>query len=322
VAYCYQALSFLIDPEPGRQRTVESIAIFQSCGDEWGETLAVHTLGLLESQRGDPEEGRANLEEGLRRYQRLGDAFMMVQVLNLLGDLDRNEDRYELARVHYEAALAVEQASIHQPIKPSLIQNLGFVALHLNEQAEALERFRQALKVFSERGDRRGVAESLTGVAAVLAREGELEQAAITLGAARGILVEAHAMLWRSNREDVGMTEGELRERLGETRLAALMEEGEALPLREAVDQAMGKAPTFQRPRRHGPGSPLSPREREVAILVARGYRNRQIAEALVISEGTARLHVKHILQRLGFSSRAEIAAWAAAQGLLNAEPQ
>ncbi|HEX2273210.1 MAG TPA: AAA family ATPase [Acidimicrobiales bacterium] len=56
----------------------------------------------------------------------------------------------------------------------------------------------------------------------------------------------------------------------------------------------------------------LSPREVEVAKLVAEGLSNRQIAERLVISERTAQNHVQHILTKLGFSSRSQIAAWAA----------
>ena len=48
---------------------------------------------------------------------------------------------------------------------------------------------------------------------------------------------------------------------------------------------------------------------------VARGLTNRQIANTLVISEHTAANHVDHIMRWLGFCSRAQIAAWAAAQG-------
>ena len=54
----------------------------------------------------------------------------------------------------------------------------------------------------------------------------------------------------------------------------------------------------------------LSGREREVAALLARGTSNREIAEALVISEGTVEVHVKHILSKLGLRSRAQVAAW------------
>lgn len=58
---------------------------------------------------------------------------------------------------------------------------------------------------------------------------------------------------------------------------------------------------------------PLSPREREVADLVAEGLTNRQIAAALYIAERTAENHVQHILTKLGFNRRSQIAAWVTA---------
>jgi DNA-binding CsgD family transcriptional regulator len=58
------------------------------------------------------------------------------------------------------------------------------------------------------------------------------------------------------------------------------------------------------------PGT-LTPRERQVAALVASGRSNRAIADELVISPATAARHVANILAKLGFSSRAQIAAWA-----------
>ncbi len=60
----------------------------------------------------------------------------------------------------------------------------------------------------------------------------------------------------------------------------------------------------------------LTAREREVAALIARGKSNRKIAETLVLSERTVELHVTNILIKLGFSSRARIAVWAAEKGL------
>jgi len=62
--------------------------------------------------------------------------------------------------------------------------------------------------------------------------------------------------------------------------------------------------------------APLTRRERDVAALVARGHSNRRIAEELVISERTAANHVEHILGKLGFHARAQIAAWATERGL------
>ncbi len=65
----------------------------------------------------------------------------------------------------------------------------------------------------------------------------------------------------------------------------------------------------------HSPApSCLTRREQEVAALLAQGLTNRQIGAQLGIIAGTASLHVKHILRKLGFESRAEVRAWAAAQ--------
>jgi non-specific serine/threonine protein kinase len=56
----------------------------------------------------------------------------------------------------------------------------------------------------------------------------------------------------------------------------------------------------------------LTKRERQVADLVAQGLTNKAIATQLVISQRTAQGHVEHILTKLGFTSRAQIAAWVA----------
>jgi two-component system, NarL family, response regulator DevR len=59
------------------------------------------------------------------------------------------------------------------------------------------------------------------------------------------------------------------------------------------------------------PGEELTEREREVLTLIARGYTNKQIAEALSVSEKTARNHVSHILEKLDLARRSEAAAFA-----------
>ena len=65
---------------------------------------------------------------------------------------------------------------------------------------------------------------------------------------------------------------------------------------------------------RSAAANPLSRREREVAVLLAEGLSNRQIAERLVIAEKTAALHVEHILAKLGLRSRWQAADWARRQ--------
>ena len=72
------------------------------------------------------------------------------------------------------------------------------------------------------------------------------------------------------------------------------------------IDQLRSRLPAMSAGR-----SSLSPREVEVAQLVARGLTNKQIGETLFVSERTAENHVQHILVKLGFSNRSQIAAWA-----------
>jgi DNA-binding NarL/FixJ family response regulator len=61
----------------------------------------------------------------------------------------------------------------------------------------------------------------------------------------------------------------------------------------------------------------LTPREREILVLVAQGKSNGDIADALVISERTARTHVSHMLTKLGLASRTQAALWAVREGLV-----
>jgi DNA-binding CsgD family transcriptional regulator len=88
----------------------------------------------------------------------------------------------------------------------------------------------------------------------------------------------------------------------------------EALALAERVQRAAAAAGEA------GPGSPgagpLTPREQEVAALVAAGLTNGEVAKRLYISTKTASVHVSNILAKLGLTNRAELAAWAVRTGL------
>ncbi len=76
-------------------------------------------------------------------------------------------------------------------------------------------------------------------------------------------------------------------------------------------------------PARSGPPEcPLTRREREVAVLIARGQSNRQIADALVLTPGTAANHVANILRKLDCANRVQVAAWAVRSGLLADDPR
>jgi pimeloyl-ACP methyl ester carboxylesterase len=80
---------------------------------------------------------------------------------------------------------------------------------------------------------------------------------------------------------------------------------GDTRPVVNAMRRGLGLGPLHR-----SPPPPLTPRQTEVAALVAQGWSNRQIADQLVITERSAESHVERIRARLGFRSRAQIAAW------------
>jgi DNA-binding NarL/FixJ family response regulator len=68
--------------------------------------------------------------------------------------------------------------------------------------------------------------------------------------------------------------------------------------------------------------SPLSQREREIVALVAQGYKNKEMAEKMFISEQTVKNHLHNIFDKLGVSDRLELALYAIHKGLHNEEPR
>jgi non-specific serine/threonine protein kinase len=130
----------------------------------------------------------------------------------------------------------------------------------------------------------------------------------------------ATARLWR----DIGGTpfagpwaqrhqeqESATRAALGDASYESEYQCGYALSHDEAVAYALGEhqPPAKPKPDRDQQ-QPLTRRERQVADLVAQGLSNKQISTRLVISQRTAESHVENILTKLGFTSRAQIAAW------------
>ncbi|MGW3473421.1 response regulator transcription factor, partial [Saccharopolyspora sp. NPDC000995] len=93
----------------------------------------------------------------------------------------------------------------------------------------------------------------------------------------------------------------------------AAYEQGAQLTIRHAVAEALGEktkpSTTTSAPAASAEPS-LTRRERETAMLVAKGMSNKGIAQQLVISTRTVESHVEHILVKLGFNTRTQIATW------------
>jgi DNA-binding NarL/FixJ family response regulator len=93
--------------------------------------------------------------------------------------------------------------------------------------------------------------------------------------------------------------------------------QGESLLSPSVTAQVLGRFADLTLREREREKDILSEREKEVLVLVAQGMTNRQIASELVLSENTVRNHLSHILDKLDFSRRSQVAAYAAQRGLL-----
>jgi len=101
---------------------------------------------------------------------------------------------------------------------------------------------------------------------------------------------------------------------LGAASFATEFEAGRRLSRDRAVKLVLGKPNHPVASASPGPDTGmLAKREAEVARLVAEGLTNKQVGARLFISERTVDSHVRSILNKLGFSSRAQIAGWIAA---------
>ncbi|MFI5284462.1 MAG: LuxR C-terminal-related transcriptional regulator [Candidatus Dormibacterales bacterium] len=101
---------------------------------------------------------------------------------------------------------------------------------------------------------------------------------------------------------------------LGTARFRTEFEAGRGLAREAAVRLALGEIDPTAKPSSDGVGYKLSARQLQVAQLVAKGLSNRQIASQLFLSERTVDSHIRTILNKLGFNSRAQIAGWIASR--------
>ncbi len=104
------------------------------------------------------------------------------------------------------------------------------------------------------------------------------------------------------------------REALGDNAFDAARQRGVAMNTEEVIAYALGEQPLDVAEPAADSGHNLTRREMQVAELVAEGMTNRAIAERLVIAPRTVEGHVDHILAKLGFTSRTQVAAWMVAQ--------
>jgi non-specific serine/threonine protein kinase len=161
-------------------------------------------------------------------------------------------------------------------------------------------------------GDQWSVAECLEVLAGHSAELRALDRSVRLLGAADALRQRIRSTMAEPDRILHEALLVQLRSHLTETQFARAWSEGQRLTMAQAVEYALQA--TSRPSVGESSTSPLTPREHEVASLVAQGLTNRQIAERLVIAPSTAERHVANILDKLNMASRAQLAVWVVEQ--------
>ncbi|MEV0172905.1 LuxR C-terminal-related transcriptional regulator [Streptomyces sp. NPDC050803] len=185
----------------------------------------------------------------------------------------------------------------------------------LGRYEDSADALRTAIRLCLEIRHVQGIAFSFDTLGWIAAAEERYERAASLLGTADRLWERFHdprlgiPAMHQAHRTAADLARGALGDRFYEE----LYDTGAALPLQEAVDHADLARNGPGAGRGNGGWSALTGREQEIALLVAEGLSNRQIAERLTISKRTVDSHLEHIMGKLGYASRTQIATLAVA---------
>ncbi len=296
------------------QRLAEARALVEEEGGEWladDVTLArlAFSTGVTRLYRGEAGPAVPAFEEALTRLRRAGYAYAEPAALGLLSRALDGVGRSEEAGDRLEECLALTEERGEMFSRSWALWLRSTRARDAGRLAEANDLALKSLVMKARLGDKLGAAQALEVLAGAAADARDDVQAGTMRGAAgrlwrllgdsataRPYLAEHAALADR-------LAKGATRDRA----YAAAYRRGQELDLDDAVAVALRPpAP---------PASPLTPREQQVAELIGEGLTDPLIARELVISVRTAEGHVERIRRKLGFSTRAQVAAWVARGG-------
>jgi predicted ATPase/DNA-binding CsgD family transcriptional regulator/transcriptional regulator with XRE-family HTH domain len=287
------------------------------------QTLAysLYRLGTVAAGRRRPE-AQALFAESLALFRQVGDWWFCALVLNAVAGVSRTGGDDDAVRACYAEALAQWREIGDRRGVAVVLHNQASFAAQQGAVAPAAAGFAESLAAFRDAGDRHGVGWCLAGLAGAAAAAGDPERAARLFAAATPWLTAVAEPLHPASAAARDRAVQAARRRLGDAAFAHAWAAGQAAPLEQAVAEALGVPEAMPRPpagarppAREDRYRPLSAREREVAGLVAQGLSDREIAARLTITARTAENHVGHILTKLGFRSRVQIATWASVHG-------
>ncbi|MBW5480632.1 ATP-binding protein [Streptomyces bambusae] len=292
-------------------RVTQCRALAKTVGDERAGADAEQLAALAALFQDDFPTAIPLLEHTLSRYQALGalgETWSTLFLLGLACCLDGDPRAADLCREGLELC---EKHDARWSRSWSLWLN-GLLHLMGAEHERAAGLLQESLRLGRPDHNRLGVAQCLEVLAWTRARQDQCLDAAELLGSAQFLWQQigstlpgvGHLLRYRTE------CEARLRRELGEDRFQHAVKAGEALPIDQAVERALGAPKSLRQPRER-PGTLLTARERQVAELVSQGLADKQIAALLVLSPRTVHGHVQRILVKLGFTSRRQIAQWA-----------
>ncbi|MGP3959508.1 ATP-binding protein [Nonomuraea sp. 3N208] len=294
--------------------------IGERLGDEALLGYAELFSGMVAMCQERPRDAIGCYERALEHHRATGDPVGLALSLIRLSLARSFLGESEAAIATAEQALAVCEAHGEGWHKAYTMMALGVEVWRQGDLPRATELEHQSLAFNRSLGDRLGVGITIEVLAWIAATQGLHERAARLLGVLETVWSMVGAPL-----SGYGHLAGyhdacqvRTREALGEGAFAAAVRRGARLPYEEAVAYALaedkpGGAEAGEAPEAREQ-APLTRREREIAQLVAQGMTNKEIAASLVIAQRTAEGHIEHILSKLGFNSRAQIAVWVGEQ--------
>lgn len=291
-------------------------------GSGGDEALAAHVTnarGMLAFYRGDLAAAQAEFEAALAVWERagFGDPTELVTYSRLASVCLLTLELDRAVKLTEECLRRCGELG-EQWARGTALWTRGAARWLSGDSDAAIEDALACLRIKYRLADLHTIAMSFDLLSVCLVATGDFERAAVLHGAGESLwtLLNAPALMGPAYAEIRKSAADTARSALGEERFDALAGHGCALPLSAALAVATGEARPA--PAAAAPGAearPLTRREKEIAVLVADGLGNREIAERLFLSKRTVDSHLDHIFTKLGFSSRAQLTGWVLEDG-------
>ena len=291
----------------------ESIELGHALGDTVGEAIATVYLGRCQMSRRDIAGGAPHVERAAALVSQTGDGPATAFVTFYCGLVALLTGQLEAACGLFDRCAVMAADLDLEPLSARARQMLGFPLVDLGELAAARAALAEGFPVCMDVGDRWVVQIGLAGFLGLAAKTGRPRLALRLAGAGDAYRDANEFSMPEPIAEIVGRWLAPARAKAGRA-AERLVADGRRLSPEQAVDLVLANEPDNAPPP--GARQALTRREAEVAALAARGLTNRDIAAQLFLSVRTVEVHVDHILTKLGFHSRTQLAAWTLEVGL------